>query len=232
MKVIIIDDERNAIITLVAMISGFFENVEVVGTALNGEEGLALLEKKDADLVLLDINMPGMNGLEMLEKIEERNFKVVITSAHEKFALKAIKHKVYDYLLKPINIDELEKVIATVKSEMQEKNIKRFIKIGDKKNTRHIKLEDVYFVKADGRYSEVNCVDKQKYYVSRNIGEFEEELKHEQFFRVHKSFLVNCRYVQNISSGDGGNVEMENGVIIEISRRKKVEFIEFLNSVR
>lgn len=229
MKVIIIDDEEKAITTLKAMLKEFFKGIDIAGTASNGTEGLELLSKVKVDVVFLDINMPGMDGLEMLQQLEERNFRVVITSAYERYALKAIKNKVYDYLLKPINIDELEKLIHLIESELKEKST-RLIKLSDKKGTVHIKPDDIYYVRADGRYSEVNCTNKQKYYISKNIGEFEEELKDLFFFRVHKSYVINCKYVNHVSKEEGSIVKLENGTVIELSRRKRTEFLAFLKA--
>jgi len=231
MKAILIDDEENALTTLQAMMSSFLPHVEIIGIATEGIQGIKLIRALKPDMVFLDINMPGLDGFEMLELIETRNFKVVVTSAHERYALKAIKNKVYDYLLKPINIDELEKVVNSIAEELKQttgKNSSSLIKIASKKGTAFVKKEEIYYIKADGRYSEMVCQHNEKHYVTKNIGEFEEELKDSRFFRVHKSYLVNCMYVKNISSQDGGFIHLENGLSIEISRRKKAEFLKFL----
>jgi two-component system, LytTR family, response regulator len=228
MRVIIIDDEKNAITALRAMLEEFVKSAEVVGTASNGKEGLELINNVKADVILLDMNMPKMDGIEMLENLGSRDFKVVITSAYEDYAIKAIKNRAFDYLLKPINVKDLEKVMAAIEKELRERTSSRLIKFSDKKGIVHVKLDDIFYFKGDGRYSEVNCANGQKYYISKNLGEYEEELKREFFFRAHKSYLINCKHVVSMNNLDGGNVELTNGASIPISRHKKTEFVEFM----
>ncbi len=219
LKVLLIDDEPKAIITLDAMLKEFVENVNIVGTANNALEGIKLIRKFKPDLVFLDINMPNLDGFDLLELLETRDFKVVITSGHEKHALRAIKNKVDDFLLKPINLEELEKVVHSIAKDLEKGSKERLglIKLVDKGVTVFIKQDQIKYIHADGRYSEVVSTDK-KFLITKNLGEFEEELDKKVFFRVHRSYLINRNFVKNISSSDGGFITLDDGTEIEISR--------------
>jgi two-component system, LytTR family, response regulator len=228
-KAVIIDDEKNAIVTLEAMLTAFFGHVVVAGKASNAIDGIKEIRRARPDILFLDVSMPGIDGLEMLELLESRDFKVIITSAHEKHALRAIKNKVDDFLVKPINIEELEKIITVLTSEKQitQNGKADWIKLVDKNETLFIKQDEIKYIRAEGRYSSVIC-ENRKFLVTKNLGEFEAELSKSLFFRIHRSFIINSHFVKNISSHDGGFIVLHDGTEIEISRRRKVEFVEFM----
>lgn len=230
LKTIIIDDEVNSIVTLEAMLGGFFDHLSIVAKAGNAVDGLREIRKHQPDILFLDVNMPGVDGLDMLEMLESRNFKVVITSGHEKHALRAIKNKVDDFLLKPVNIEELEKiVVAITEGFVKSRNAHRqgLIKLVDKNKTVFVRPDEIRYIRAEGRYSKVVCEDKN-FLVTKNLGEFEAELDAKVFFRVHRSYLVNCGFVKNISNNEGGFIVLNDGTEVEVSRRKKTEFVAFM----
>ncbi|MBC7863577.1 MAG: response regulator [Bacteroidia bacterium] len=230
---VIIDDEQAARTALQTIIKEYCKDVHIAGTAASAIEGLKLIQQQSPDLVFLDIEMPMGSGFDLLELSMERNYKVVFTTAHQQYALKAIKNSAADYLLKPIDIDELIETVEKIKKILdkeKEQNSKTNykLKLSGQKETILVSPLEVVYVEADGRYSTVHLLSGEKHVVSRNIGEFEEELTSHGFFRVHKSYLVNCKHVAKINSADGGFVEMNNKTEIEISKRKKAEFLKLL----
>lgn len=226
LKIVVIDDEPAAITVVQKMIETFIPGYTVAGSASDALSGIQEINRHKPDIVLLDVQMPGIDGLEMLSLINERQFRVIITSAHEHFALRAIRQRVDDYLLKPFSVDELEAVLKKLKSQDDAKS-KSSIRIHSKNETLFIRTSDIHFIKAEGRYSEV-VTTQGTYTVSKNLGELEEEIANPGFFRAHRSFLVNRQFVKNLNRNDGGFIQMENGTEIELSRRKKADFVKFM----
>lgn len=179
--------------------------------------------------------MPGGNGLEVLDMIDQLQHYCIFTTAHNEYALQAIKSGARDYLLKPVDPDDL--ITAVHKAEEHYSTLSRprshprspnHIPVITTSGILFINKEDVFYIKADGRYSQLFCKNGEQYMVCKNIGEYEQELNNDFFFRVHKSFLINCRHVAKINSENGGFVEMNNNMQIEISKRKKRDFLNFL----
>lgn len=228
MKILIVDDEAAAVTVVKSMVESYIPEFTVVGSASDAISGIQAINRLEPDIVMLDVHMPGIDGLEMLSLIKERNFKVIVTSAHEHFAIRAIRQKVDDYLLKPFSVDELETVLEKLKRPSSTDHSNRSsLKVNNKSETLFIKTSEIYFIRAEGRYSEVYTA-KGKFTISKNLGELESELIRSAFFRAHRSYLVNRHYVRNISKNDGGFIVMEGGTEIELSRRKKADFIRFM----
>lgn len=234
LKAIIIDDEKDAVFALRKMLEQFCTGVVVAGEASNALSGLKLIQQVQPDVVFLDVEMPGGTGFEMLETFEGSPFSVVFTTAYQQYAISAIRAGAADYLLKPIDVEELRNAIARVEARLAEQRTSRpsyeeyKVKIVQQNGTFFLPCQDILCIEGDGRYSTIFGTDGKTHLVSRNLKEFEEELAPYRFFRVHKSFLVNCRHVVRISHSDGGFAVMSDGRQIEISRRKKVEFQEFM----
>jgi len=234
LRTVIIDDEEKAIEVLRGMLVQFCRGVEVVGEANNALSGLKLIQQARPDLVFLDVEMPGGTGFEMLETLGGGNFFIVFTTAYAQYTIPAIRAGATDYLLKPINMDELREAVERVKGKMHEKLALELpyeqykVQITQQSGTMFVPCAEIICVEGEGRYSTLHTTGGKKYMVSRNLKEFEEELGAYRFFRVHKSFLVNCHHVLRISHADGGFAEMSDGRQIEISRRKKTEFQEFM----
>lgn len=245
MKAIIIDDEKPARISLDLLLKEFCPEINVVAQCENLPEGVKAIRKLQPDLVLLDIEMPGHSGLELLDFFDEKevNFSIIFTTAYNEYAIQAFKLSAIDYLLKPISPEELMKAVS--KAEKQ-KNIQyqilaeniqtdKFQKIAVPSGNSLVvvNISEIIFIKGEGSYSEINLKDKTKLLVSRNLKNFEEILlKDSRFLRSHKSYLVNFERVLSYNKSDGGWLEMENGCSIPVSSEKSTSIIEKMNVVK
>lgn len=235
MKALIVDDEKDVSLALKLLLTKTCPDIQIIGVVHSAMEAVKVLKKDKVDILFLDVEMPGGNGFDLLEIVDNKDLYVIFTTAHSEYAIKAIKNGAKDYILKPIDPDELMASVAKAKKEIDSiktngvgTKISSTLSISTPKGLMFVNKEDVIYIKADGRYSELYCKDDQRYTVCKNIGEYEEELSKDFFFRVHKSYLINCKHVVKINSTDGGFVEMNNKSEIEISKRKKAEFLKFL----
>jgi two-component system, LytTR family, response regulator len=244
MKAIIIDDEKKGREILQTLINEYCKNVEVIAMAENADDGYTLIQQHRPDVIFLDIEMPNGNGFYLLEKFEEISFQVIFTTAYDHYAIKAIKYHALDYLLKPIDIDELKEAVAHVEKTIQstpEKNrltefiaerklsLTSRIALPVKEGIIYLMVADIIRVESDGSYSTFYTSDGKKYMVSKNLKEYEDVLPVKEFFRSHKSHLINIKKVKKFLRTDGFFVEMEDGSMVEISRRKKDEFLILMN---
>lgn len=244
-RAIIIDDETAAIKTLSMLMEKHVPGVRVVASASVGTQGIALIEEHKPEVVFLDISMPDMSGFALLQKLKYREFHLIFTTAHQQYALQAIKHHATDYLLKPIDIDELKQAIQTVVNLGENLHAG---KLADAPSARRLEpgsriglpireglvyhlVADIIWIESQGNYCIFHTSDAKKYVVSRNIGEYESLLPEKEFFRAHKSYLINIRKVKKYIRTDGYFVEMEDGAIVEISRRRKDEFLQLMNEL-
>jgi two-component system, LytTR family, response regulator len=231
-RALLIDDEKNALTALRKMLEQFCTHVSVVGEAQTALEGLRLIRELTPDVVFLDIEMPGGTGFDLLETIGNRNFTTVFTTAHEQYTIPAIRSGAIDYLLKPVSIDELRAAIGRVQklieSPTKPAQEPYRLTICNADGTRFVSGDEVICIEGDRRYSRFYLNDGKEYLVSKNLGELEEELRSLNFFRVHKSWLVNRAHVKYISAADGGFVTLSNNKEIEISRRKRGEFLRMM----
>ncbi len=235
LKALIVDDEKDVSQALKLLLNKTCPDIEVIGVVHSAMDAVKALKKEMADVLFLDIEMPGGNGFDLLEIVDNKELYVIFTTAHSEYAIKAIKNGAKDYILKPVDPDELinsvakaRKEIESIKTNGSSTKMSPTLSISTPKGLMFVSKQDVIYIKADGRYSELYCKDEQRYTVCKNIGEYEQELSKDFFFRVHKSYLINCKHVVKINSSDGGFVQMNNNSEIEISKRKKAEFLKFL----
>jgi two-component system LytT family response regulator len=238
---IIIDDELKGRIALSQKLHDYCDDVCLVGEADNGEEGIKLIEKFSPDIVFLDIEMPGMNGFEMLLRLPQKNFDLIFTTAYDQYAIKAIKYAAFDYLLKPIDIEELKLAVSKSNSQ-QSRNTKKKLEVLDenlhgKNNLNKIaissfegllffNINDIVHLEASNNYSIIYFINHPKVLVSKTLKDFEDLLPPDIFFRTHHSHLVNLNYIKRYIKGDGGQIEMQNGNYVDVARRKKEEFLK------
>ena len=241
---IIIDDELNGRIALKQKLNDYCPGVEVVAEAENGQQGIEMINNFNPNLVFLDIEMPGMDGFEMLINIPYKNFHLVFTTAYDHYAIKAIKYAAFDYLLKPIDIDELKMTIGRLlhqplssvnikKLETLEQNLltKPFlnkIAIPTHEGLLFFDISNIVHLEAQSNYTMIYFDDQSKLLASRTLKEFEEILPPDTFFRPHNSHIINLHFIKRYIRGDGGQVELKNGTYILISRRKKEEFLKVI----
>lgn len=241
LKIVIIDDEKNALEALEWKLNKYIENISVL-VCQSPILGIETINTTKPDLVFLDIQMPEMDGFTVLEKVTYKGFQVIFTTAHDEFALKAIKVSALDYLLKPVDKDELitavEKATATSNVALESKlqNLlsslnKQTHKINISADGKIYLLEqdDVVMLKSDKSYTTIYLKDKSKIVVSKTLKEVEKKFDFNQFYRVHNSYLINTNHVKEYLKSFGGELIMSNGLTASISRNKKTELLTKLS---
>lgn len=245
MKAIIIDDEKRARVSLSLLLKEFCPEVSIIAECENLPEGVKAIRKLQPDVVLLDIEMPGHSGLELLDFFDEKeiNFSIIFTTAYNEYAVQAFKLSAVDYLLKPIVPEELVNSIARVEKQkhVQYKTLAENLNQGSFQKIAVpsgsslvvITISDIIYIKGEGSYSELYLKDKTKLLVSRNLKNFEETLlKDSRFLRAHKSYIVNFENIVSYNKSDGGWLEMENGVTIPVSSEKCSVILERMNIIK
>jgi two-component system LytT family response regulator len=245
-KAIIIDDEPDGRTVLRTLIKMYCPQVDIIGESSSGEQGLSMIEELNPALVFLDIDMPGMNGFSLLKRLKEITFEVIFVTAHHHYALKAIKHSALDYLLKPVDKTELIQAIEKFENSEQYTVNERmsFLLKNDTKEGGELKqiilnvregyifadIDDILRCEADGNYTQVFFKNGEKQLACKTLKEFENILSPNNFWRIHKSHLINLKYLKKYVKGDGGgNVVMTDSSEIEVSRRNKDAFLKQFN---
>jgi len=246
LNALLVDDEINNLENLEFLIRHDCEGIAVTGKAQSAAEARDWLESHTADVVFLDINMPGENGFQFLNSLSNQTFKVVFVTAYNEYALQAIKASAVDYILKPVNIDELQKAVAKVKLALAspiaaEQNslllqhlLQTIAKATPPKkialpqlgSISFIEVDDMVSLQADSNYTIIHMKDMHKLVISKTLKDFEELLDQDQFARIHKSYIVNLKYIKEYSTIDGGIVKMSDGNHWSISRRQLDMFLE------
>ncbi|MEO6682310.1 MAG: LytTR family DNA-binding domain-containing protein [Ginsengibacter sp.] len=240
---IIIDDEQKGRIALRQKLKDYCPEVQIVGEAESGEEGLAILSLHKPDIVFLDIEMPRMDGFKMLQQLPEKHFHLIFTTAYDQYAIKAIKYAAFDYLLKPIDIDELkaavskinklqfsetEKKLEVLNQNLSEKNSFNKIAISTQNSLLLFEVNDIIYLEANRNYTTLYFKDQPKLIASKTLKDFEELLPSAIFFRIHHSYIININFIKKYIKGEGGQIELQNGTCLDVSRRKKEAFLKLL----
>lgn len=245
LNAIIVDDEEFARSSLYFLLQENCKEVHITGIAKSVAEARALLQKQKVDLIFLDIAMPGENGFELISSAEQHQAHVVFTTAFDQYALKAIKANALDYLLKPIDIDELKETVEKAvkyishhnnapqtpsrllnfKQTLEQKSVRK-ISLPNGQGYTLIDLDRIVHIEADSNYSVFYLQNNEKITVSKVLKEYEEILPESQFVRVHKSSIVNLHYLQEYNSRNGLELILKNGQRIAVSRRRASDFLE------
>ncbi len=240
-KAILVDDEQKATETLKMMLEEYCPDIEITGTANSAIEGVKEINSKKPDLVFLDVQMPNGTGFDLLESIPERKFDVIFVTAYNEYAIKAFKYSAIDYILKPVEINEL---ITAVDRFKKNKNIEKTssyeallenikgnkptkLAIPTQDTVEYVNIEDIIRLEADASYSNVFLANKTKLFVSKNLGEFQNLTEDMDFFRIHKSHIISLRYIKKFHKNEDF-VEMTDGSKVLLARRKKQEFIDIM----
>ena len=247
MKAIIIDDEKRARISLSYILQEYCPNVTIVAECENLAEGVKAIRKNQPNIVLLDIEMPGHSGLELLDFFDENevNFSIIFTTAYNEYALKAFKFSAVDYLLKPIIPEELAEAVERVAKQKQRfENLRAFkenlqqetltkIAVPSGNTLLFLDTDKIMYIKGEGAYSEVFCSDGSKQLVSRNLKNFEDILcSDSRFLRIHKSYIVNFNFVTAFNKSDGGSIELENKAQIPVSPDKAQQILDQIQIIK
>lgn len=239
-RAVIIDDEEDSRSNTRNMIQNYCEEIEIVGEADNGPEGKKKIQELKPQVVFLDINMPGMNGFQMLEGLYQRDFCVVFLTAYSEHGITAVKAGAIDYLLKPLMLSELQGAVRKVVQHYETKggnNIsvktednKNLVLINHSKGFTLVDFKDIVWLEASDNYTNLFLNGQKKIVASKTLKEFEAILPDSEFFRVHRSALINIHFVKEYSNHEGGEVILSDGTHVQVSKARNQEFAEFIKS--
>lgn len=229
-KGLIVDDELSGRENLKNLIESYCTEIKVVGTASSAIKAKDMINRLSPDVVFLDINMPVLDGFDFLESVDSSKFMIVFVTAHSEYAIKAIKARAIDYLLKPINIKELQQAVNRLVNHSNDKS--NLLKDVDKiilpvaHGFKVMNADEIIRLEAEDCYTHIFTTAGKKITISKTLKEFEDRLTGNNFFRVHKSHLINFNHIKDYSKLDGGCITLSDGVKILASRRKGAEFTE------
>lgn len=248
LRTIIVDDEPNARQVIRNILELYCTQVEIVGEAENVKTGVTLIKDLNPDLVFLDINMPDGTGFDLLNKVKSLNFRFIIVTAYEQYAIQAIRKSAIDYIMKPINANEL--IEAVEKAALSDYRLENeSVKLENYLHNLHKDLDEhrivlntinsIYVVKvreivrcmADKNYTEVYLVNGKQLILSKTLKDFEEMLSEYGFFRTHQSHMVNVRFIESYEKGLGGTVIMADGSKVPVSSRRKETFLKLMEQL-
>ena len=240
-----IDDDESNLSSLTEKLNKHCPQVEIIARCSNAAEGIQAIDGLKPDMVFLDIEMPVMNGFVMLQQLSYRDFELIFVTAYDHYAIKAIRYSALDYLVKPVEIEELKSAVNKVTVNHSRKDrglqLELLLEYLDKKRPRRITiptsdglqfidLENIVYLEASNNYTNVYLANQQKYLVTRTLKDFEQILPPETFLRIHHSTIINRDFIEKYIRGEGGQVMMRNGIVLDVSKRKKVEFLEAIGN--
>lgn len=243
-KAILIDDELSSLQNLQQKITEFCPDVNVVAATQKPEEAIQLINRLKPDVIFLDIEMPRMNGFRMLDELEATDFEIIFTTAYNHYAIDAIRISAFDYLMKPIAISDLQKAvqrlldtrqiqtkekIEILKTSLQDKKSQEDkIAIPTSEGIEFIPIKSILHIESSSNYSKIYLNGSKVLTVTKLLKDFEDMLLPYRFYRIHHSHLINLNYIQKYLKADGGQVLMQDGTLIDVSRRKKDEFLKLI----
>ena len=250
-RAIIIDDEISAVNVLCLLLrKKCKDDVEVVATTNSPQEGKELIEQHKPDLVFLDIEMPGMTGIDLIRSLPNPNFHVVFVTAYDAYAVEAFELSAIDYLLKPIGADKVERVVNKIMENIRKnqllmneqlRQLEKILKMNGNGNENKIgvgmadkivfvNIPEILYCEAWGNYTNVVMQDGKKIVASKTLGDFETQFAGKNFFRIHHSYLINMNHIKEFQRHEGGYVVMENNIKLEVSQRKRKDFLDAISN--
>ena len=243
-KAVLIDDEQHNLENLRQLLHQYCPIVDIVAMAQHADEGKAAILLHRPDLVFLDIQMPLKSGFELLQELPQQNFEVIFVTAYDQYAIQAVRFAAVDYLLKPVNIEELQAAVtrAETRSHQKKQNLQlenllqvlqqrkeeHRIALVTQKETRFVYTSHILRCESSNNYSRFFLTGGEKLTVSRPIYEFDELLKSYGFIRCHQSHLVNRKYIKSLVNKDGYYLVLEDGTEVPVSRNKKEQVLQAL----
>ena len=243
LKAILIDDEESNLSSLKEKLLRNCPQVKIIALCTNAKQAIEYIDNQQPDIVFLDIEMPVMNGFLMLQNLSYKKFELIFTTAYDHYAVKAIRFSALDYLVKPIEIEELKS--AVLRAEEKRQHVKtneqlemllenlsqkqaffQKIAIPTSEGLQFIRISEIIYLEASINYTNIFLSNQQKLLVSRTLKEFEDILPVQIFLRIHHSYIINKEYAEKYIRGEGGQVLLSNGVILDVSKRKKGEFLK------
>jgi len=242
LNAILIDDELSSLQNLQQKLTEFCPDVAIIATALKPEDGILLIREHKPDVIFLDIEMPRMNGFRMLDELSGFDFDIIFTTAYNHYAVDAIRNSAFDYLMKPVGIKDLQDAVERLARHRQTqtkdkldvlrqslsagRNQDEVIAVPTNDGLEFIPIKNILHIESNSNYSRLFLLEGKALLVTKLLKEFEDLLVPYQFFRVHNSHLINLKYIKKYIRGEGGQVIMQNGDVIDVSRRRKDEFLK------
>jgi two-component system LytT family response regulator len=247
LRTIIIDDEDHQRLTIEKMVKRHCPDLALVAQADGVKSGMEAIKKHKPDLILLDIKMDDGTGFDLLERLQPIDFKVIFITAFDQYALKAFKFSALDYLLKPLDPDELVQAVDKARGIIQKdfltqlENLREHLSMENKSNKKIIiktfdnihlvPVEEILFCESDSNYTTVHMRNNEKIIVSAYLKDYEEMLASSGFFRVHKSYLINLRLIRRFEKAEGGIVVLEGDIKIPVASRKREQLLEIFEKL-
>jgi two-component system LytT family response regulator len=228
-KALLIDDEKKSTLTLKKLLSKYCSDFIVEGEADNIKDALRLIRQKDPDVVFLDIEMADGSGFDLLKKYDNPFFRIVFVTAHSRYAVKAFKFSAIDYLLKPVDIDDLKRAADKVRNSIRDGMLLKasefdkgaMLKLRAKKDYLTVSANHIIRMKAFGSYTRITLLNNEEHLVSLNLGTMEAKVDKKVFVRIHRSEIININHILRILKSDALYAEMMGGIKVEISRRSR-----------
>jgi len=250
-RVVLVDDEVQSCKSLAIKLKDIAEDIEIVGSFHHPDKAIAGIRKLKPELVFLDIEMPGMNGFQMLEKMEEFDFEVIFVTAYDEYTLNALRISALDYLLKPVDTELLKNALTRLRKKismrenssqtkdqlellgetLKEQHAPKRLALATLQGIVFLKINEIIRVEALSNYSTFFLINKQKIMVSKTLKEFEPILTMQNFFRISRSCIVNTDYIVKYKNEDGGVLELQDGSEISVGPNRKNELVELLSRI-
>jgi len=240
-KTILIDDERSSLENLEQKIREFCPELKILATVEQPKEALLLIRHHKPDVIFFDIEMPHLNGFRMLDELGDYSSEIVFTTAYNHYAVEAIRISAFDYLMKPVSIVDLKATVSRLSTQLAKATQQRLdvlrrslnntanpdqkIAVPTWEGLEFILIRNVVRIESSSNYSRLFFLNGESLLVTKQLKEFEEMLTPYRFCRVHNIHLINLQYVKKYIRGEGGSVIMENGDVLDVSRRKKDDFL-------
>lgn len=236
-KALLVDDEQHARTLFKELVRMAQLPVNIVGECDNLPAAIQFINRSEIDVVFMDIDMPNYSGLQISDFFENYNFKLVYVTAHGNHVVEALRKKAFDYLIKPIDVDDLRQCVERIQKELDQEiqltsslsKDEQQIAIHTLQGVDFIAINEILYLEASAMYTTIRSTSGQEFVVSKPLKEFE-FLQEHGFYRTHRSFIVNIRKIKRFLVIEGNEVEVENGVKIPVSRTRKEAFLSFLNS--
>ena len=242
LNAVLIDDEENSLSALKEKLQAHCLQVNITALCANAFEGIKAIDSLHPDIVFLDIEMPVTNGFVMLQQLQYKNFELIFTTAYDHYAVKAIRYSALDYLVKPVEVEELKAAVQKAEEKrsrsypnpqiellleqlVNKKHSYNRIAIPTIEGLQFLKVEDIIYLEASVNYTHIWCGQK-KYTASRTMKDYEDILPTSIFVRIHNSYIINKNFVEKYVRGEGGQVILSNGSILDVAKRKKSEFLK------
>ena len=244
-RTVLVDDEIDSIRVLQKLLESFCPQVAIVGTASGVESALQVIRDTDPDLVFLDIEMSQGNAFDLLNQLQPQQFQVIFVTAFDNYAIRAFKYSAIDYLLKPVDIDDLRSAVSRVQDRPMENDLSQKMRtllehVGSLQISQQkmaiptitgllfVPVQDILRFEAKGNYTNIYLANNDTIMATKTIKDYEEVLPEAIFYRIHNSHIINLSRIREYQKGRGGAVVMEDGSIIEVASRRREEFLRRL----